>query len=310
MAEDYYKTLGVEKNADATAIKKAYRKLALKYHPDKTKGDKAMEDKFKTISEAYAVLSDPEKRKQYDTYGSTGFQQRYSQEDIFRNFDMGDILREFGFGGGGFSGSFGGGRRGGYSGGMGGNPFMGGGGGFRQQPRQAKGRDLMYELPLTLDDLINGAKKTITISQDGGTKAIEVSVPKGLIKGKKIRLAGKGDPGVNGGPAGNLYIRSNPTLPPGITIEGNDILMPQPVFLTQALTGGTIEVTTPTGSTISLKLPPGTNHKAKMRIPGHGIPHMKGDGSGDLYVVINISMPKQLTEQQQDLIQQLAKTGI
>src|SRR3989339_2067098 len=99
MAEDYYKILGIEKNADASEIKKAYRKLAMKYHPDKTKGDKSLEEKFKKISEAYAVLSDPEKRSQYDTYGSAGFQKRFSQEEIFRNFDLSDILKELGFSG-------------------------------------------------------------------------------------------------------------------------------------------------------------------------------------------------------------------
>jgi len=137
MSEDYYKILGIDKKASAAQIKKAYRKLALKYHPDKTKGDKAMEVKFKKISEAYAVLSDTEKKNQYDTYGSADFQQRFSQEDIFRNFDLGDILKDFGFGGssrgGGFSSAFGrGGQQGGFSGmGGGGNPFsqnMGGGG--------------------------------------------------------------------------------------------------------------------------------------------------------------------------------------
>jgi curved DNA-binding protein len=134
MSEDYYKILGIDKKASAAQIKKAYRKLALKYHPDKTEGDKAMEVKFKKISEAYAVLSDPEKKNQYDTYGSADFQQRFSQEDIFRNFDLGDILKEFGFGGssrgGGFRSAFGrGGQQGGFSN-MGGNPFnqnMGGG---------------------------------------------------------------------------------------------------------------------------------------------------------------------------------------
>ncbi len=117
MADDYYSILGITKTASATEIKKAYRKLALKYHPDKTEGDKGLEDKFKKISEAYAVLSDPKKKNQYDTYGSADFQQRFSQEDIFRNFDMGDILKEFGFGGGGRGRS-----RGGFSS-MGGNPF-------------------------------------------------------------------------------------------------------------------------------------------------------------------------------------------
>ena len=123
MADDYYSILGITKTASAGEIKKAYRKLALKYHPDKTEGDKALEDKFKKISEAYAVLSDPKKKNQYDTSGAADFQQRFSQEDIFRNFDMGDILKEFGFGGG-----RGGGSRGGFSS-MGGNPFAQGGGG-------------------------------------------------------------------------------------------------------------------------------------------------------------------------------------
>ncbi len=127
MSEDYYKILGIDKKASTAQIKKAYRKLALKYHPDKTKGDKAMEAKFKKFSEAYAVLSDTEKKNQYDTYGSADFQQRFSQEDIFRNFDLGDMLKEFGFGGssrrGGFASAFGrGGQQGGFS-------NMGGGGG-------------------------------------------------------------------------------------------------------------------------------------------------------------------------------------
>ena len=126
MSEDYYQILGIDKKASAPEIKKAYRKLALKYHPDKTKGDKTLEKKFTKISEAYAVLSDPKKKNQYDTYGSADFQQRFSQEDIFRNFDLGDILKEFGFGG-----SRGGGQQGGFSN-MSGNPFsqnMGRGGG-------------------------------------------------------------------------------------------------------------------------------------------------------------------------------------
>ena len=313
MADDYYKILGIEKGADAAQIKKAYRKLALKYHPDKTKGDKALEDKFKKISEAYAVLSDPEKKKQYDTYGSADFQQRYSQEDIFRNFDIGDILREFGFGGGGGGGAFRGFNQGGgrASGGFGGNPFFQGGGGFGgRQQAPARGKDLEYELPLTLEELINGTRKTITISQGGQSKAVEVKIPKGLTQGKKIRLAGKGESSPSGGPAGNLYIKSSPTLPPGITVEDNHIHMNREVRLTQALLGDKIEVTTPAGKTISLTLPPGTQHKAKMRIPGMGIPHMKGNGCGDLYVVINITMPKTLDQQQTELIKELKETGL
>jgi curved DNA-binding protein len=316
MADDYYDILGIDKNAGATEIKKAYRKLALKYHPDKTKGDKALEDKFKKISEAYAVLSDPEKRKQYDTYGSADFQQRFSQEDIFRNFDLGDILKEFGFGGsrggGGFSSAFGrGGQRGGP--GAGGNPFfqnMGGGGGFGQQQPPPRGKDLEYELPLTLEEMIKGSKKTITVNQGGTSRAIEVTIPKGLTQGKKIRLAGKGGLSPHGGPAGNLYIKSRPILSNEYTIDGNDVLVSKPIDLTQALLGGSLEVVTPDGTAIKLKIPPGTNHKSKMRVPGHGIPQMKGNGCGDLFVVVNIVMPKKLTKEQKTLVQQLKKTGL
>jgi curved DNA-binding protein len=314
MADDYYKILGIEKNADASEIKRAYRKLALKYHPDKTKGDKALEDKFKKISEAYAVLSDPKKRNQYDTYGSADFQQRFSQEDIFRNFDLGDILKEFGFGGsrcgGGFSSAFG---RGGQRCGMGSNQFFhnfGGSGFGQQQQAPIKGKDIEYELPLTLHEIINGTKKMITINQGGTTKTIEVKIPKGLTRGKKIRLAGKGEISPHGGPAGDLYIKSRPIFSNEYTIEGNDVLLSKSVKLSQALIGDTIEVVTPDGTTINLKLPPGTNHKSKMRIPRHGIPQMKGSGCGDLFVVINIIMPKKLTTKQKELIQQLEKTGL
>ncbi len=135
-ATEYYKILGVDKKASADEIKKAYRKKAMKYHPDHTKDDKAAEAQFKEINEAYAVLSDPEKRQKYDTYGSADFQQRYSQEDIFRNFDVNQILREFGLGGG-----FGGGGRSAN--------FNFGGGGFGHQA-PVKGQDLVYEVALIL----------------------------------------------------------------------------------------------------------------------------------------------------------------
>ena len=315
MADDYYEILGIDKKASAAEIKKAYRKLAMKYHPDKTKGDKGLEDRFKKISEAYAVLSDPEKRKQYDTYGSADFQQRYTQEDIFKNVDLGDILKEFGFGGGrgGFSASFGQAGPRGQGGFSGGNPFFQSrGGGFGQQQARPRtpGKDLEYEIPLTLDELINGTKKTITISQGGTAKAIEVTIPKGLTKGKKIRLPGKGEISPDGGPTGNLYIKSNPVPSKDFTLEGNDVFLNKTVALTQALLGDKLEVQTPTGKTMNLTLPQGTPHKGKMRLPNHGIPYMKGNGCGDLFVVINIDWPKKLTDKQKKLIQELKTTGL
>ena len=158
--------------------------------------------------------------------------------------------------------------------------------------------------------MINGSKKTITINQGGTVKAIEVKIPKGLTQGKKIRLAGKGELSPNGGPAGNLYLKSSPVLSDEYSIEGNNVSLSKPIRLTQALLGDTIEILTPNDATINLKLPAGTKHKAKMRVPGHGIPEIKGNGCGDLFVVINIDMPKKLTEKQQKLIKQLEKTGL
>ncbi len=315
MAEtDYYKLLGVTKQASAAEIKKAYRKLALKYHPDKNKGNKAAEARFKQISEAYAVLSDSKKRQQYDTYGSAGFQLRYSQEDIFRNFDMGDILKEFGFGGGsggGFNFNFGGGGFSSGQGTRGHNPFgRGMGGGFQGRPRQMKGNNLEYEIPLTLEEMINGTSKTVTMSQGGGTESISVKIPKGLVAGKKIRVAGKGEASPHGGPRGDLMIKAAAVPNPTFTIDGKDVSTGIHIRLTDALLGTSVEIPTPQGSGINLKIPQGTRHKSKLRIPKRGIPDINGRGSGDLFVIIYITMPAKLTKQQKKLVEKMAETGL
>ncbi len=196
---DYYKLLGVEKQATASEIKKAYRKLAMKYHPDHSKGDKAAEDKFKQISEAYAVLSDKEKRQQYDTFGSAGFQQRYSQEDIFKNFDFSDIFRDLGFGGG--MGKGGRGTRFSFGGG---DLF---GNAFGRQPQQpAKGGDLVYELPLTVQEVYSGTEKSVSFQHEGRSEQMTVKIPRGMISGKKLRIAGKGQASMYGGSPGDLFI--------------------------------------------------------------------------------------------------------
>jgi curved DNA-binding protein len=168
----------------------------------------------------------------------------------------------------------------------------------------------VYELPLTIDELINGTQKTITISQGGIATAIDFKIPKGLTQGKKIRLTGKGETSTNGGPTGDLYIKSSPITEEEISIDGNDISLTQEVPLSQALLGGKLQITTPSGKIINLTLPLGTNHKSKMRIPNHGIPQMKGNGCGDLFVVINIIMPKELNKKQADLIKKLEQTGL
>ena len=307
MAEDYYQLLGVEKGASEEKIKKAYRKLAMKYHPDHTKGDKAAEEKFKKISEAYAVLSDKKKRKEYDTFGAEGFQQRFSQEDIFRGFDFGDIFREFGFGGDFFSG-----RGRGSSGGMrfnfgGGSPF---GPQAGQQQARMKGSDLVYELPLTLKEVANGTTKTVSLQHQGYSQKVTVKIPKGLISGKKLRLAGKGSPSPVGGPPGDLFIQAKVLNDPSYRAEVYDLHMKQELKLSEAVLGTSISVSTLDDKELSLKIPPGTRPGTKMRMPGHGLPHMKGNKKGDLYVKIQIKLPGKLTDEQKKLIEELAETGL
>jgi curved DNA-binding protein len=302
--KDYYKILGIEKNSSPADIKKAYRKLAMKYHPDHTKGDKKAEEKFKTISEAYAVLSDPEKRKQYDTYGSADFQQRFTQEDIFRNFDLSDILKEFGFGGASFS-TGGGGRQSRFEFGQGG-PF----GGFYQQRGPSKGNDLVYELPLTLKEISSGARKTIDIRHAGRSEKLTVTIPKGMIPGKKIRLSGKGEQSSSGGPPGDLFIKSRFVKDPLYEVDGYDLHLKREISLTQAILGTQITIPTLYDTELTMKIPPGTNNKTKMRLPGQGLPKMRGDAKGNLYIEILVKFPKKLNDEQKKIIEKLAETGL
>ena len=292
---DYYKILGLSKSASADEIKKAYRKMAMKYHPDHTKGDKAAEETFKQISEAYAVLSDKEKRKQYDTFGSSGFHQRYSQEDIFRGFDFGDIFKEFGFGG-----------RGGSRFSFGGDPFRGQG----RQAAQTKGSDLVYELPLTLQEVATGANKAIRFQHNNQSENISVKIPKGMISGKKLRIAGKGENSPYGGQPGDLFIQSKVLADPVFSAKGYDLTITREILLSQAILGTKLSVPTLSSSELSLTIPPGTRHKTRMRLPGHGLPHMKGSGSGDLFVTIHVETPKELTDEQEKLVQMLADAGM
>ena len=300
---DYYKTLGVNKTATDDEIKKAYRKLAMKYHPDHTKGDKSAEEKFKKISEAYAVLSDKEKRKQYDTFGSNGFHQRFSQEDIFRSYDFGDIFKEFGFGG---TNPFRG-RRGGTRFSFGsGSPF----GSHPGRQQQVKGSDLVYELPLTLQEIAKGTNKVISFDHKGRHEKITVKIPKGMISGKKLRLAGKGEPSPYGGPPGDLYIQSKVVNDPIYDAKEYDLYANRDLKLSEAILGTSISVPTLEGKRLNLKIPPGTRHGTKMRLAGHGLPAMRGKKRGDLYVHINIPIPKNLNKEQKKLIKQLEASGL
>jgi curved DNA-binding protein len=307
MSEDYYKELGVNKTATQAEIKKAYRKLALKYHPDKNKDDKAAEERFKKISEAYAVLSDEDKRKQYDTFGADAFKQQYSSEDIFKNFDFGNIFREFGFGG-----SPGGGR-GGFSGSFNLNDLFGGGGfsgGNGRQQRNMKGQNFETEISLSVYDVVNGTSKTITINRNGSPEQLSIKIPKGMTTGKKIRLKGKGEASPYGGPSGDLYVKARVLSDNKYCAEGNNVVINENIKLTDSLLGCELSIKTPEDTSINLKVPKGTKHKSKFRIPGKGIPFMNKSLRGDLFVQINVEIPSELTEEQIDLIKELSNTGL
>ena len=305
--KDYYNILGVPKSASAGEIKKAYRKLALKYHPDHNKGDKAAEAKFKDLSEAYAVLSDTEKKKQYDMFGAEGFQNRFSQEDIFRGFDFGSIFSEFGFRGGGgsqniFSQMFGG------AGGPGQRHYRTGG--FRGQNQAMKGQDLLYELPLTLEELFETTNKIISYQLDGRQETFSVKIPAGIPAGRKLRLQGKGQAGPYGGPAGDLFVKIRVLDHPVFRRENDDLYLKQIISFSDAALGTEIEVPTIDKKLLKLKIPPGTQNNAKFRLKGYGLPHMKGQGRGDAYAEISIEIPKKLNKKQKTIVESLKKEGL
>jgi curved DNA-binding protein len=314
MAEDYYKILGIEKAAATDDIKKAYRKLALKYHPDRNPSDKKKaEEQFKKISEAYAVLSDPEKRQQYDRFGSEQFTEKFSQEDIFRGFDLNEILKDLGFGGRGGESSF-------YF------DFGGPGKRTRQRTRSfedilgnqqsqhhympQKGDDLQYNLSISLEEVVKGTDKKISLKKGTWIEDVNVKIPSGIETGQKLRLAGKGLPGVDGGPPGDLFLNIN-VAPHGIfRREGDDLYVDIPIKYSDAALGTSVGVPTLSGAMKRIKVAPGTQDRTKIRMKGFGIPHFKESGRGDQYVSISIIVPKSLNERQADLLRKLAEEGL
>lgn len=306
--KDYYKILGVAKSASKDEIKKAYRKMALQYHPDRNKGDKAAEDRFKEISEAYAVLSDSEKKKQYDMFGADGFQQRYTQDDIFRDMDFGSIFKEFGFGGGGRGGSH---IFSQIFGGTGGRPQYGHGGPFGGgQPRGVKGQDLIYELPVTLEEAVNTTEKVIAYQVDGRQERISTKIPAGISTGKKLRLTGKGNPGAYGGPNGDLYVQIKVLDHPLFKREGDDLILARKIKFSDALLGTELDVPTIDKKTMRIKIPAGTQNNAKFRLKGQGMPHMNKKGRGDAYVQVTVEVPKKLDKKQKALAEELRGVGL
>jgi curved DNA-binding protein len=319
MPQDYYEILGVKKSTSADEIKKAYRKLAMRYHPDRNKGNKEAEARFKEISEAYAVLSDQEKRKQYDMFGAEGFKQRYTQDDIFRGFDFSDIFQEFGFG------HFGGRKRSGgtgifenlFSGATSGSgyrakadPFSSFFGGFGGGTRAVKGQDITYELPVHLEDIVRTSQKAISYKIGGRQEQVKVKIPAGIDDGKRLRLSGMGQPGPEGGTPGDLYIKIKVLNHPLFKREGDDLHLNREITFSEATLGTSIEVPTIDGKRLNLKIPAGSQSGSKMRLRGHGMPRMNGGGRGNAYVKIQVAVPKKMTKKQKELIEKLREVDL
>jgi molecular chaperone DnaJ len=358
VADELYKTLGVGKDASEDEIKKAYRKLARKYHPDRNPGDKEAEEKFKEVSAAHDVLADPEKRKEYDAgpafggFGGAGGSP----------FGAGN---PFGGGGGAQAGSFGA-DFGDILGGI----FNRGGGG-RSKPRAVRGRDLETDVQLSFDEAINGTQISVTVPkaercetchgsgakpgtspvtcprcegrgidpqnqgffsisqpcpQCGGAgeiiedpcptcggsgltqqnKRIRANIPAGVKDGSRIRLAGKGEAGPRGGPNGDLYVTTRVAASPVFRrLDDGNLEVTVPITIPEAVRGGTIEVPTLSG-TKKIKVAPGTRHGAIQRLRGEGAPKGKGKGNGDIRYRLEIEVPKDLSEEQQKAVEELA----
>lgn len=297
---DYYKILGVNKNATQDDIKKAYRKLARKLHPDLNPNDKEAERKFKELNEANEVLSNPENREKYDKYGENW---KHGEEYEKAQQQQRQYQQSRGGGGfGGFSGAdFGDGED--YS-----DFFqnMFGGGGFGRSSRgnasgKFKGQDVQAELNLSLRDAAKTHPQTFEING----KKVRITIPAGVYDGQQIKLKGHGNPGINGGPNGDLYITFNIPVDPQFERNGDQLKTKVDIDLYTAILGGDVKVDTLDGS-VNLKVKPETQSGKTVRLKGKGFPVYKKDGEfGDLLVTYNVKLPTNLTEKQKELFEQL-----
>jgi curved DNA-binding protein len=315
--KDYYKTLGVKKEASQEDIQKAYRKLARKFHPDVNKDPKA-EVRFKEIGEANEVLKDPDKRKKYDQFGANWNRQAgpppgWEGAGQGAGFDFRDFQ---GGGGAGFSdffenlfgaGAQGGRRRGGgAAGGFPGGGF-GGMGGFGGGPQE--GADSEATITISVEEAVRGGSREIAISDPntGSRKTLTVKIPEGVRSGQKIRLAGQGGSGSGGGAAGNLLLKIEIAPDPRFKVEGSDITTYVPVSPAEAALGGEADVETPT-TTLRVRIPAGSSSGRKIRLRGRGLAKAGGDkgDKGDLLAEIRIVIPEKLSDRERDLYRQLA----
>jgi curved DNA-binding protein len=299
MATDYYKVLGVERNATVDAIKAAYRKLARKYHPDLNPNDNQAKKKFQEINEANEVLSDPDSRKKYDKYG-----------EHWKHADQMEAAEKERAGRGGGAGGFAGGGQP-FGGGemneedlndLFGSMFGGRGGGRREV--KFRGQDYHAESHLELMDAATTHKQTLNVNG----KQLRITVPAGVENGQTIRIAGQGGPGVNGGPAGDLYISFLVKEHPRFKRTGADLHATLDINLSTAVLGGEVLMETLDGK-VKMKVAPNTQNGTRARLKGKGFPVYKQDGHfGDLYVTYQVKLPTSLTDEQRALFERLAQT--
>jgi molecular chaperone DnaJ len=324
--KNFYDLLGIPKNASEKDIKQAYRKLARQYHPDVNPGDKNAEAKFKEINGAFEVLSDSIKRKKYDKYGdkwqyADQIEQAQQQQAQYRQYST-DDGGGFHFGGdiGGmdsiFDEIFGGGR----------------GRGFSRRVQQRQGEDLESNVEVTLEEAFTGTHRNIDLqgqepcaactgtgriqnlpcSVCRGTGAIlkvnrlEVKIPAGVATGSRVRVAGKGQPGYNGGAPGDLFLNITVRPHPVLERQGNDLLTNVPVPLTTAVLGGEVQVPTLKGK-LALKIPPETQNGRVFRLTGQGMPSLKKGSNGDILAKVNVILPTKLTDKEKELFRQLGE---
>ena len=304
--KDYYKTLGVAKTATASEIKKAYRKLAVKYHPDKTKDDKAAEEKFKEVTEAYEVLKDSEKRKKYDELGANW--KMYEQQGpngggrggYGSPFGGGRSQQEFSeeysdlFGGGGFSDFF--------------ESFFGsqGGGGSRgpytsQRGYAIKGQDHQASITIPLQQAYEGVTPVVNVSG----KRLRIKIKPGIEDGQTLKIGGKGGESIQGGPAGDLFLKINIEQHPNFTRKGNDLYTDVPVDVYTAILGGKVTINTLKGP-VSISIPAGTDNGKVLRLKDMGMPHY-GNATqfGNLFATVSLTTPKNLSNEEVELVRQL-----
>ncbi|MFW6289652.1 MAG: DnaJ C-terminal domain-containing protein [Mariniphaga sp.] len=314
--KDYYQTLGVSKDASQDDIKKAYRKLAVKYHPDKNPENEEAEERFKEISEAYEVLRDPEKRKKYDKLGANWKQYEsagagaydYSRAgagapgggSYYFEGDLGDLFGQAGAGGGFsdfFNAFFGGGAgtQAGFGGGAG--PQTGFGG----RSRSFKGSDLQAEMEITLYEAYHGTSRILNVDDE----KLRINIKPGAYNGQELRLKGKGAPGPGGGERGDIYIKIKVTAGDEYHVEGQNLTQKIDVDLYTAVLGGKKEINTLAGK-LNVPVPKGSQNGSKLRLKGKGMPVYNSPGKfGDLYIELNVTIPKNLSAEEIQLFKKL-----